>query len=221
MCVCNVTQACVGAACQCGYVWRGARGRIRVYADARHGTHTPTLHGSKDARGRARTRGGERDAGRDDALDGGVVGQVEEQHGALQAAVLLEILWARWGVFACLFVCLFACLRACVLACLLACLLVCVCVCMCVSVVCREGGMRRHTQVVCLASFQSPFRTCTHPNHAGDSHHPTRRLPRLLEEAGGLHVPRSSHGRNHPKPPPCTHPCRPRPRPPPHMGFRV
>mmetsp|Transcript_38125 Transcript_38125/g.96425 ORF Transcript_38125/g.96425 Transcript_38125/m.96425 type:complete len:371 (-) Transcript_38125:560-1672(-) len=36
--------------------------------------------------------GGERNAGRDDALNGGVVGQVQEQHGALQGAVLLEVL---------------------------------------------------------------------------------------------------------------------------------
>lgn len=38
------------------------------------------------------TGSGERDAGRDDALDGGVVGQVEEQHRALQAAILLKVL---------------------------------------------------------------------------------------------------------------------------------
>jgi hypothetical protein len=43
------------------------------------------------------TRGGQRNARRDDALDGGVVGQVEEEDGALQGAVLLKILFLLGG----------------------------------------------------------------------------------------------------------------------------
>ena len=35
---------------------------------------------------------GERDARRDDALNGGVVGQVEEEHGAVHGSVLLKVL---------------------------------------------------------------------------------------------------------------------------------
>ena len=36
--------------------------------------------------------GRQRDTRRDDALDGGVIGQIEEQHGPLQRAVLLKVL---------------------------------------------------------------------------------------------------------------------------------
>ena len=55
-------------------------------------THNPKTRQPHKPNITKRTGGRERDAGRDDALDRRVVGEVEEQHGALEAAVLLKVL---------------------------------------------------------------------------------------------------------------------------------